>query len=374
MPDSDPVTVILLAPPHSNSSGDPTPKPMAETKIGRFLGVRRRPAPPARFPWCARVEIASGKVEHISSFKSPRQAAEAYDRAVLHYFGAGAPRNFPKNSLSPANAATLRAEIRLRAKANTSSKYFGVHRDGSRWCAQIAIEGRPVFLGNWRAEREAAEAYDRAVLFFRTDRSRLNFPNRHLRARPPSDLRKRAYASFKARTASRFRGVRFRPAGTRRPWVATLAGVGPTNALHLGTWEVEEDAARAYDRAARFYVCSGSRLNFPEQKLEPADAETLMAEAQREAKKGQTSRYIGVSWNKQANRWVAVINHQWKHITLGFFNDERAAAEAYDDKAIELRGPRARLNFDPQTGDEVWGMRLRVLPVAQSVKQPDRAL
>ena len=86
-----------------------------------------------------------------------------------------------------------------------------------------------------------------------------------------------------------------------------------------------------------------------------------MVEAQREAKRAQTSRYIGVSWNKQAALWVAVINHQWRHITLGFFKDERAAAEAYDDKAIEVRGPRARVNFDPSSGEEVWGMRLSEL-------------
>ena len=96
-----------------------------------------------------------------------------------------------------------------------------------------------------------------------------------------------------------------------------------------------------------------------------------MAEAQREAKKGQTSRYIGVSWNKQANRWVAVITHQWKHITLGFFNDERAAAEAYDDKAIELRGPRARLNFDPCL--DLVGQSSQ-LPVAEVFKRASAAM
>ena len=114
---------------------------MAETKIGGFLGVRRRPAPPARFPWYARIGIASGKVEHISSFKSPRQAAEAYDRAVLHYFGAGVLRNFPEKSLSPANAATIRAEIRrferkrtLRAStlACTVTDLAGARRSRSR--------------------------------------------------------------------------------------------------------------------------------------------------------------------------------------------------------------------------------------------------
>ena len=171
-----------------------------------FLGVRRRPSPPARFPWCARIELAADRVEHVSSFATARLAAEAYDRAVLHYFGATAPRNFPEKRLSAADAGTLRAELRRSARA-TTSKYFGVARRGGRWCAAISVDGRPVFLGNWETERAAGEAYDRAVRFFNVDESRLNFPRRRLTASSPSDLRKLAHAQFKATTGSRYRGV-----------------------------------------------------------------------------------------------------------------------------------------------------------------------
>lgn len=119
-----------------------------------FLGVRRRPSPPARFPWCARIELAADRVEHVSSFATAREAAEAYDRAVLHYFGANAPRNFPGKRFAAADAGTLRAELRRSARANTS-KYFGVARRGGRWHVAISVEGRPVFLGNWETERVA---------------------------------------------------------------------------------------------------------------------------------------------------------------------------------------------------------------------------
>ena len=161
--------------------------PSVRGRPTRFLGVRRRPSPPARFPWCARIELAADRVEHVSSFATARQAAEAYDRAVLHYFGATAPRNFSGKRLPAADAGTLRAELRRSARA-TKSKYFGVARRGGRWRVAISIDGRPVFLGNWETERAAGEAYDRAVRFFDVDESRLNFPRRRLTASSPADF------------------------------------------------------------------------------------------------------------------------------------------------------------------------------------------
>jgi hypothetical protein len=48
-----------------------------------------------------------------------------------------------------------------------------------------------VFLGNWRTEREAAETYDRAVLFFGADKVRLDFRNQGLRASAAVGLTRR---------------------------------------------------------------------------------------------------------------------------------------------------------------------------------------
>lgn len=330
-----------------------------EPTRAQFIGVYRRRSPPARFPWYARIMLPSGRAATLSSFETDHQAAEAYDRAALFYFGKAAPRNFPGKVLPPADEATLRSEIQRRPKANTSSQYRGVSRKRDHWFAGIGADGL-VFLGRWKTERQAAEAYDRAVLFFGREKSNLNFPKRRLAPTSPAELRRLAHAEFKTRTSSRYRGVRFAPKCSRRPWVATLVGIGPTNVLRLGIWEAEEDAARAYDRAALHYLGSAARLNFPGEKLDPADCEMLKREARREAKRAQTSQYIGVCWNKQVALWEAVISHEGRRMHLGFYKKERAAAEAYDDKCGEVRGAAARLNFDPETGKHIWGMRLDV--------------
>lgn len=54
--------------------------------------------------------------------------------------------------------------------------------------------------------------------------------------------------------SSRFKGVSKQPCG----WTAACAG------QHLGTFKLEEDAARAYDRAAKDKWGEYARLNFPE--------------------------------------------------------------------------------------------------------------
>jgi len=58
----------------------------------------------------------------------------------------------------------------------------------------------------------------------------------------------------------------------------------------------------------------------------------------------KTSKYVGVSLRPKS-RWSAVIVRYKKFYYLGTFDTEELAAEAYDDKAKELYGETARLNF-----------------------------
>lgn len=59
-----------------------------------------------------------------------------------------------------------------------------------------------------------------------------------------------------------------------------------------------------------------------------------------------TSKYKGVSRCSVRNRWKARIKINQKAIDIGRFVNEIDAAKAYDQKAIELFGSFARLNFE----------------------------
>ncbi len=52
--------------------------------------------------------------------------------------------------------------------------------------------------------------------------------------------------------------------------------------------------------------------------------------------KNNKSGYKGVSWNRQKKRWSATIVFKQKQIRLGFFENPKDAARAYNAKAREL--------------------------------------
>jgi len=66
---------------------------------------------------------------------------------------------------------------------------------------------------------------------------------------------------------------------------------------------------------------------------------------QRKQKRPTSSRFKGVSLHRTAKKWRAYITKQGITHNLGFFQNEKDAACAYDSKAKELFGEFALTNF-----------------------------
>lgn len=174
-----------------------------------------------------------------------------------------------------------------------------------------------------------------------------------------SNLREASHAEnqrnqWKTHGTSRYKGVSLNN-GKGKPWHAQLRIGGST--LHLGRYDAEEDAALAYDVAARRLFGDFAALNFPqlgERSALQADAPPLASSDETKVltrparrtgpwpkRKVRSSRFKGVHFDRKSQRWITQF--QRKHI--GVFADEEAAACAYDRVAREALGARALLNF-----------------------------
>ncbi len=219
--------------------------------------------------WAVRVRI-DGTFRHVGHFADEKQAALIRDRVEKWRNGKNARLNFPKEAGSALSLPEARRIARKPFKQGTSSRYEGVCLLASErtrpWRAELmlTVRGKQTmkYLGRWPSQRAAAQARDRAVLFYYSDvpeRLRLNFPKQASTLVPAdaATLLAEARAVFKATTSSRFRGVTFHPASS--VWRANFVRRGKR---YSSVHDDEESAARWYDVQASRHLGKRAYLNF----------------------------------------------------------------------------------------------------------------
>jgi hypothetical protein len=94
---------------------------------------------------------------------------------------------------------------------------------------------------------------------------------------------------------------------------------------------------------------NGDGLDNRRENLRPATrAENCYNK--RKTRTKTSSRFIGVCFDKQTNKWRAYIRYDGKRIWIGRYDSEIEAAKAHDIEAKKHHGEFARLNFSDTDG------------------------
>jgi hypothetical protein len=168
---------------------------------------------------------------------------------------------------------------------------------------------------------------DNPLMIDHKNRNGLDNTRKNLRKATP--LQNSMNRSFPAKT-SKYKGVHWDKA--RLSWVASCHFENGQQ-KHLGVFEEETEAAKAYDSAVLAIHGEFAYLNFPETAI-PIMPEPL---------RNQKSKYKGVTWVK--GKWTARIMIAKQRKDLGFYDNEENAARAYDNVSLFLGRKRELCNF-----------------------------
>jgi hypothetical protein len=113
--------------------------------------------------WVAQIHI-DGKRMHCGYHHTPEEAASAYNRAAVKYFGEFAKINVGVGQ--PEQSTEIYVKRFPRKRRNTTSKYRGVSfsKEKQQWVAQIQVRGKTIRGGFYPNEELAALAYNDLVL------------------------------------------------------------------------------------------------------------------------------------------------------------------------------------------------------------------
>lgn len=121
--------------------------------------------------------------------------------------------------------------------------------------------------------------------------------------------------------------------------------------IGLGSFDFEKDAAMARDLEIIKPKYKGIfELNFPELKEKYLNNEIIINKRKQNLQgskpnKNSSSKYSGVSFEKDRGKWKAAIRYKQKTYSKRQFTNEVDAAKAYDLLAIKYYGENANLNF-----------------------------
>ncbi len=123
----------------------------------------------------------------------------------------------------------------------------------------------------------------------------------------------------------------------------TYYAVRRNKELKIGNIQMHREILKVKDKTLLVDHRDHDGLNNQKNNLRVATA--AGNSKNRQSRKGSASKYLGVYWAVNNNKWLASIRNNGKNIYLGYFINELDAAIAYNIAAVEIHGEFANLNI-----------------------------
>jgi hypothetical protein len=237
---------------------------------------------------------------------------------------------------------TVKEQIAKKIKRNAqqlknkTGNYKGVcwTEEKQKWKAEIKKDYKIVFLGYFDTEKEAAIAYnDHALYLNQTENTEYSINEIENYIPNPRNVAEKNQKIKQVLKSSSFTGVSYDQ--KRNYYIVAIKHKNKT--YNLGNHLEEIECAKIYNQQAAYFNSTYDTnyiLNdIPNYITLPCDIYSSLQKVKIENK---TSKYIGVRFNKQTNKYKTCIVHDKKQIHIGTFVDELEAAKAYNKKASEL--------------------------------------
>jgi hypothetical protein len=216
-----------------------------------------------------------GKLKHLGTHDTAEQAATAYDKEAIKLLRPLSFLNYPKQA--PVGYTPTHQALHF----NNTVGYRGVAKNYGNYKCQITISGKRIQLYGFKTAKEAAIAYDRAVLKSNQSTTLLNFPDmvHNLDVEPKRQKIKRSSTGYRGvgKSLKKFKA-----------YIVLETGEHPT---YLGTFDTAKEAALAYDQAAIKKGNKKSTLNFPkEEKKQEKQKKQKMKKMKKRQKKQKITK------------------------------------------------------------------------------------
>ncbi|KAK1739960.1 AP2/ERF family transcription factor [Skeletonema marinoi] len=228
-----------------------------------------------------------------------------------------------------------------------ASKYTGVNfnKQMNKWRVQIDIKGKNRTIGYYENEEEAAVDYARAFVKYKNQaalgkaREQDSFIIDLTDVPPQSPIPKSAGRIKEG--ASKYTGVNFNKQMNKWRVQIDIKGKNRT----IGYYENEEEAAVDYARAFVKYKNQAALGKAREQDsfiidLTDVPPQSPIPKSAGRIKEG-ASKYTGVNFYKQMNKWRVQIDIKGKNRTIGYYENEEEAAVDYARAVFKYKNQAA---------------------------------